>query len=130
MTEDEIINKLARSGIHIFNTVSDKGTALPYGVVFFTYPNNTAADNRTYCLGMAGRLEVYTLDKDYETMAKIETAFYEGGIPFSHDSDYLNDQKCYMEIYSFGSIPGKIQLVPLPPEEAPEEEEAEDPEEV
>lgn len=112
MTIDAIFSLFDTCSFPVFNQVSEAGTKLPYGVMFLTDPDNTAADDIVYCVNAVVRLELYTLFKDYKAMAKVENTLNAARIPWNHDSDYVDTQKCFLEIYSFGLPTGKVEPVP------------------
>lgn len=119
MSMDDIFTLFDSCSFPVFNQRSDAGTALPYAVLFVSEPDNTAADDIVYCVNASARLELYTNYKDYNAMAEVETTLNKAHVPFSHDTDYIDSQVCFMESYFFGIPTGKL---PEPePDDDPED---------
>lgn len=112
MTIDELTKVFDGCGVPVFDTFAPAGTALPYGVFRITAPNNSPADNKVHSVNVEGVLELYTLGKDYRTMAIIENRLQVNNLPFSHDTSYLDGQKVLMEFYSYGTVTGAVEPVP------------------
>ena len=112
MTIDDIISVLSAIKIPLFNQVGEAGTSLPYGVLTIKEPNNTAADNKNYCINLEGTLELYTLYKDYDLCYQVESALNDAKLPWSHVTDYVSGQKTFLEVYNFGTVSGQLQRPP------------------
>lgn len=131
MTYDEICAIFSKCSFPVYNTVSEPGTSLPYGVLLFEDTSNSFADDTTYCVNNTVTLELYTLDKDFEHMAEVEQLLVSNKLPFNHDSDFLDGQRCMKENYYFG-VPGGAVPMPTPepePEPVPDPEPEPEPEE-
>jgi len=129
MKDTDIINALLSSGIPGFNTISDAGVKLPYFVFTVSYPANTAADNMNYCINPRLHIELYTLGKDYESMNKLEGAMQSAGLPWQHDTSFLDGQGAFMEVYDTGSVAGPWQELTPAPDPTPEPEPTPEPDE-
>ncbi len=112
MTTTDIWKAFDTVPFGFFNTVADAGAKLPVAVMILSNDGNTAADNKTYCLNPSGRIELYTLTKDYAAMAEIENRLNAAELPFSHDSAYDSSQRVFMEVYTFGAVAGAVEPIP------------------
>ena len=73
--------------------------ALPY-ICFFTPSSNSfSADNITYHQSKNFRIELYTKRKDEATEKLVEDKLTYYDIYFTKESDYLEDEKCWMTLY-------------------------------
>lgn len=112
MTEQAILQALQSSGLLIRNGHAKKGDSLPLVVVQISHPDNTPADNMTYLKNPTGRAELYTLGKDYISMAKLENALQNAKIPWAHDTSFDDSEKVFIEVYTFAQVGGSVEPVP------------------
>ena len=135
MTIDDVYSIFDGCSFPVCADVAPAGTFLPYAVLHVTADNNTAADNVTYSVNVSGTVELYTLSKDFSAMAEIENALQAAKLPWQHDTSFIDGQRAFMEVYTFGAITGAVEPLPTPeptptpePEPVPDDPE-EDPEE-
>ena len=111
MRDTDIIAALEGTGLPVFDTISEAGVTLPYVVFTITEPSNSSADNKTYCINPQVHIELYTLGKDYQSMNKLESALQSAGLPWNHDTSFIDGQGVFMEVYDTASVGGPwIQL--------------------
>lgn len=74
--------------------------ALPF-VCFFS-PNETefAADNINYYSRPKFSVELYTKTRDLATEALFEAAFRNAGLYYTKDTEYIDDERCWMTVFS------------------------------
>lgn len=71
----------------------------PFGVWLDVDTDNYGADNKVYCEVHGIRLELYSKDRDWATEKSIEDVLNDYGLFWNKESDYLNDEKCYITVY-------------------------------
>lgn len=78
----------------------NEAPALPF-VCFFS-PNETefAADNINYYSRPRFAVELYTKTRDLTTEALFESKFRQQGIYFSKATEYLEDERCWVTVYT------------------------------
>ena len=108
----DLFNLFNSCDFHVYDQVADAGALLPFAVLIVTTPNNTPADNMTYCVNASARLELYTAYKDTKLCAQAENALQSAKLPWQHDTDYISSQKTFMEVYTFGAVTGSVEPVP------------------
>lgn len=78
----------------------NEAPALPFVCFFepqaFTFP----ADNVTYYQRPRFSVELYTKNRDPETEALFEAAFTAAGLYFTKETEYLDDERCQMTVFS------------------------------
>jgi len=57
------------------------------------------ADNSNYQKIERLRIELYTVDRDFETEAAVESKLAENGIVWVSEGDYLDDERMYLRVY-------------------------------
>ena len=112
MSMDDLMAVFDNCSFSVYDTLSEPGATLPYCVLIVTDPDNTAADNKVYCVNAEVRAELYTLGKDYTARAELENALQAAKLPFEHDTSFLDGQRVIMEIYTFGAPIGSVEPVP------------------
>ncbi len=60
MSMDDLMAVFDNCSFSVFDTFSEPGATLPYCVLIVTDPDNTAADNKVYCVNAEVRAELYT----------------------------------------------------------------------
>ena len=108
----DLFNLFNNCDFPLYDQVAPAGVLLPFAVLIVTTPNNTAADNMTYCVNPEARLELYTAYKDTKLCAQVENTLQTAKLPWQHDTDYVSSQKTFMEIYTFGTVSGAVEPVP------------------
>lgn len=78
----------------------NEAPALPFVCFFereaYTFP----ADNVVYYQRPRFSVELYTKNRDPETEALFETAFTAAGIYYTKETEYLDDERCQMTVFS------------------------------
>lgn len=78
----------------------NEAPALPFVCFFeqqaFTFP----ADNVTYYQRPRFSVELYTKNRDPETEALFEAAFTAAGLYYTKETEYLEDERCQMTVFS------------------------------
>lgn len=78
----------------------NEAPALPF-VCFFSPSDYTfAADNTAYYSRPRFNVKLYTKDRDLETEALFEEAFKTAGLYFTKETEYLDDERCQMTVFS------------------------------
>lgn len=98
MTNAEIGQMLATSGLPVFYDHAKKGTTLPY-ITYRTESDNFFADNKTYQDVKSIRAVLYTNIKSPTLEATIEGIFDSNNIPWNRDEGYNTEMEVFMEIY-------------------------------
>lgn len=109
---DDLFNLFDACSFPLYDQVADADIALPFAVLVVTTPNNTAADNMTFCVNPQARLELYTLWKDTKLTAEVENTLQAARLPWQHDTEYIAGQHTFMEIYTFGTVSGSVDPIP------------------
>lgn len=73
--------------------------ALPFICFIAPNTNNFGADNKTYHEINHIRIELYSVRRDLTSEGLIESKLDSNDIYWDRDSDYLDDEKCYMTVY-------------------------------
>ena len=78
----------------------NEAPALPF-VCYFN-PNDTAfaADNINYYSVPRFAVELYCKNRDLTTEALFEAKFRENGIYFTKETEYLNDERCWVTVFT------------------------------
>ena len=74
--------------------------ALPF-VCFFSQAEYTfPADNVAYYIRPRYSVELYTKQRDLVTEALFETAFTNAGLYYTKETEYLDDERCQVTVFS------------------------------
>lgn len=78
----------------------NEAPALPFVCFFSASETDFAADNINYYSVPRFAVEVYTKLRDLDTEALFETMFRNNDIYFTKGTEYLNDERCWVTVYT------------------------------
>lgn len=78
----------------------NEAPALPFVCFFSTEDRNFAADNINYYRRPRWAVELYTRNRSLATEKLFEDAFSEAGLFFRKDAEYLQDERCWMVVFT------------------------------
>lgn len=79
----------------------NEAPALPFVCYFSTNDYTFPADNTVYYQRPRISVELYTKNRDLTTEALFETAFKNAGLYYTKETEYLEDERCQMTVFSF-----------------------------
>lgn len=74
--------------------------ALPFVCYFSQVEYQFPADNISYYSRPRYSVELYTKQRDPATEALFETAFRQAGIYYTKETEYLDDERCQVTVFS------------------------------
>lgn len=104
MTEIEIKELLAGTGITTYRGHAPIGTRVPYIVFEIDYSSNFGADDVVYLKVPSVSARLYNNKPDPQVSAKIEQALTEAGIYWTADEADQPDESLFIINYYFGGI--------------------------
>lgn len=106
MTPKEIFTMLnsISTSIPVFYHHADSGTKVPFIEWTYASTDNFSADNKTYIEVFDCEVILYSKTKDMDSEALIKAKLTDYDIPFSHEENYIDDEKLYQEIYTFSVV--------------------------
>jgi len=78
----------------------NEAPALPFVCFFSASETAFAADNINYYSVPRFAVELYTKTRDLTTEALFESKFRENDIYFTKGTEYLNDERCWVTVYT------------------------------
>lgn len=79
----------------------NEAPALPFVCYFETQAYTFPADNKVYYQQPRISVELYCKTRDLTTEALFEAAFNTAGLYYTKETEYLEDERCQMTVYSF-----------------------------
>ena len=83
-----------------FQWPENEAPALPFVCFFSPEDQNFAADNINYYRRPRWAVELYTRNRDLTAEKIFEDAFSAAGLYFRKDPEYLQDERCWMVVFT------------------------------
>lgn len=78
----------------------NEAPALPFVCYFTTSDDNFAADNINYYKRPVYAVELYNKTRDFVLEGLFEQAFADAGLYFSKEAEYLEDENCWVTVFT------------------------------
>lgn len=102
MTTKEVADMIAEVGVPFayYEFPDDVERELPIIAFLFTDNNDFMADNSNYTDTRTLVIELYTREKDFSLEKTIRSLLNDHDMPFYQQSEYLNDERCWITTYT------------------------------
>lgn len=90
---------LEKAGIKVAYGKFKEKTDLPYAIIIGDGQDKVLADNKIYLKKNAYRVELYSLQKEFELEDKIENIFIQNGIIYDKSADVIIEEDIYSVFY-------------------------------
>ena len=106
MTPSEISTMLQSISqtIPVYYDHADVGAKVPFIEWRLMSDSNFSADNKTFCEVYSVTVDFYTKNKDLTSEGLIKSVLKNNDVPFSQDETYLDDERLYIETFTFSII--------------------------
>ena len=100
MRSDELKQVISKSGLPVAVRVFDEPQELPFIIILPTGGAAGGSDFDNEIVRADYHIELYSMEKDDSSEAKIEAIMAENGTKWEKDEDYLQDEAIYMVVYT------------------------------
>ena len=102
MTPKEVADMIAEIGLpYAYYEFPDDTERKPPFVAFMLTDNNDfLADDKNYIEQRTLVIELYTREKDFDLEQTVRNVLNEYDLPFEQESEYLDDERCWITIFT------------------------------
>lgn len=101
MTIAELVKGLETSGLEVayYQWPENEAPEPPYLLYYFPNSDDFIADSINYAKIEALNVELYTVNKDFTTEAKVEKALNDLGLSYIRSEQYITTEKMYEVLF-------------------------------